>query len=157
MNGFCVSMDLEDYSLPSWSDQPAGVLACLQWIFSSKLLNPKDDGSFILASLTNKSHQIYSRILLGPCFAVVVYVEAWWAILNVQLSYKPPSSCRVWPRQFILLKKFMALVVPGRGFRKGVILRGRQLNCRFSCGSPVMPEKKRGCNGRFCPWNQTEE
>ena len=51
-------------------------------------------------------------------------------MLNVHLSYKTPSSWRIlfWsgvpPRQFSHLKKFMALVFPGGGFRKGEIIQG---------------------------------
>ena len=46
-------------------------------------------------------------------------------MLNVHLSYKPPSYWRIlfWsgvhPRQFSKLKKFRALVVPSGTFRKG--------------------------------------
>ena len=53
--------------------------------------------------------------------------------MNVHLSYKPTSSCRIlfqyggYPRQFNLLKKFRAMVVPGGGCRKGIIIQGRQL------------------------------
>ena len=59
-------------------------------------------------------------------------------MLNVHLSYNPPSSWRIFlwsgvlPRQFSCLKKFRSMVVPDRGCRKGVILQGRQLKCRFS-------------------------
>ena len=54
-------------------------------------------------------------------------------MLNMHLSYKSLSSCRIlfwsgWrPRQFSRLKKCRALMVPGGGFRKGVIIQGRQL------------------------------
>ena len=50
-------------------------------------------------------------------------------MLNVKLSYKHTSSWRIlfwsggYPRQFSPLKKFGALVVPGGGFRKGIILQ----------------------------------
>ena len=69
-------------------------------------------------------------------------------MLNVNLSYNPTSSWRIlfryggYPRQFSRLKKFRALVVPGGGCRKGIILQGGQIERRFSCGSPVMPDKK---------------
>ena len=55
------------------------------------------------------------------------------------------------------MKKFRALVVPVVGFRKGIIIQGRKLKCRFSCGRPVMPDKKKGCNGSNCTCTQTEE
>ena len=51
-------------------------------------------------------------------------------MLNVQLSYKPPSSWRALlrsggrPRQFSRLKKFRDLMVPGGGCHKGVIPQG---------------------------------
>ena len=41
----------------------------------------------------------------------------------------------------------MALVFPGKGYRKEVILQGGQLKRRFFCISSVMPEDKRGCTG----------
>ena len=50
-------------------------------------------------------------------------------MLNIHLSYNPPSSCRIMfrsggvPRQFSRLKKFRALVVPSRGCHKGIILQ----------------------------------
>ena len=50
--------------------------------------------------------------------------------MNIHLSYKPPSSWRMlfqsggYPRQFIHLKFFRALVVPGGGCHKGVIIQG---------------------------------
>ena len=50
-------------------------------------------------------------------------------MLNVHLSYNPPSSCRIlfryggYPMQFSRIKKFSALVVPGGGRRKGIILQ----------------------------------
>ena len=53
--------------------------------------------------------------------------------MNMHLSYKPPSPCRImfWsggrPRQFSHQKNFRYLVVPSGGFRKGKILQGRQL------------------------------
>ena len=54
-------------------------------------------------------------------------------MFNVQLSYKPPIYCRILfqsrgrPRQFIGMKILRALVVPGGGFREGVVLQGKQL------------------------------
>ena len=65
-------------------------------------------------------------------------------MLNVHLIYKPHGSLRIlfWsegiPRQLSRLKRFRDLVVAGGGFRKGVILKWRQLKRRFSCGRPVM-------------------
>ena len=157
MKGYCESLELEESGITSQSDQPAGVLACPQQSFSIKLLTPKYDGSFILAILTIRSHQVNSRILLGPCFAVVMYVETWWPMLNFNLSYKPPSSWRIlfWSgihtRKFSCLKNFRVLVVPGGGCHKGIIIQGRQLKRRFSCGMPVRPDKKRGCNRSIYP------
>ena len=52
-------------------------------------------------------------------------------MLSIHLSYRPPSYWRIffcsvgYPRHFSHLKKFRA--VPVRGFRKGIILQGRQL------------------------------
>ena len=51
-------------------------------------------------------------------------------MLNVHLSYKPPSSWRVLfrsegrPRKFIILKMGISLVVPEWGLRKELILQG---------------------------------
>ena len=50
--------------------------------------------------------------------------------------------------------------VPGgtrRGLTKGIILQGGQLKRRFYCGSPVIPDKKRGCNGIVYLCTQIEE
>ena len=50
-------------------------------------------------------------------------------MLNVHLSYKPPISWRIlfWSegrsRQFSWLKSFRSLVVPGGGWRKGIIIQ----------------------------------
>ena len=41
-------------------------------------------------------------------------------------------------------EKFRALVFPGCGCCKGIILLGRQLKHRFSFVIPVMPDNKRG-------------
>ena len=101
--------------------------------------------------------------LRGPFFAVVVHNETRLPLLNVNLSYKSPSSRRIlflsggYPSQFSCLEKFMDLMVPGWGCRKGIIIQGRHLKCRFYCGRPVMPEKKRECNGSVCPCTPTEE
>ena len=51
-------------------------------------------------------------------------------MLNEHLSYNPCSSCSIifctegYPMKFSCLKKFMALVFPGRGCHKGIILQG---------------------------------
>ena len=51
-------------------------------------------------------------------------------MLNMQLSYKPPSPWRIMflsrglPRKFSCLKKFRALVVPVGGCCKGIIIQG---------------------------------
>ena len=82
--------------------------------------------------------------------------------MNMNPSYQAPSPLRVmfwsggFPRQFSCLKKFKSLVVPGGGCCKGIIIHGRQLKHRFSCGRPVMSEKKRGCNGSVYPCTHTE-
>ena len=73
----CVSVKLKESGLTSWSDQPEVVWACPKQSFYAKLLTPKDGGSFVLGSLTNRSHEVNSRSLFFPCFAVVVYVETW--------------------------------------------------------------------------------
>ena len=52
--------------------RPRGALAYPHQIFSTKIQTPKDNSSFALASLTNRSHQVSSRILLGPCFVSCV-------------------------------------------------------------------------------------
>ena len=119
-----------DPGITSRYDQPVGTLSWSQQNFSSKILTLKDNIIFILESLTNWSHQVNSRSLLGPCLAVVVYDETWWPMLNVQLSYKLPSSWSILiqygicPRQFSLLKKFRALVFPRGGYHKEIIVQG---------------------------------
>ena len=149
--------------LTSYSDQPVGYSAYPQRSFLAKLLTPKGSGSFILEILTNRSHWVNLRSLISPCFAVIVYNETWWSMLNIHLSYNPTTSWRILfhsggcPRQFSRLKKFRALVVPGGGWHKGIILQWRQLKCRFSCGRQVMPEKKRRCNRSVCKSTQTKE
>ena len=51
-------------------------------------------------------------------------------MLNVNLSYKPTSYWRILfrsggnPMQLSCLEIFRALVIPGGGFRKGIILQG---------------------------------
>ena len=50
-------------------------------------------------------------------------------MLNPHQSYKPPSSWSImfwsgiYPRQFICMKKFRSLVIPGGGCRKGIIIQ----------------------------------
>ena len=76
-------------------------------------------------------------------------------MLNIHLSYKAPSSCRVLfssgggPSQFSRLINFRSLVVPGGGCQKGVIIQGRHLPSAlmFTCNSPVMLENKGGVMG----------
>ena len=98
-----------------------------------------------------------------PVFCSYVYDETWWPMFNVHLNYKPPSSWRVlyWskgiPRQFTRLKRFRYLVVPGGGCCKGIILQGRQLKCRFSCGGTITLEKKRECKGIVYKCTHIEE
>ena len=54
-------------------------------------------------------------------------------MLNLNLSHKPPSSCRILflsggrARQFSCLKKFRSLVVTGEGFLKRIIIQGSQM------------------------------
>ena len=54
-------------------------------------------------------------------------------MLNINLSYKPPSSWMIFfrsgghPRQFSCLKRFRDLVVPGGSCRKVIILQWSQL------------------------------
>ena len=97
-----------------------------------------------MVSLTDRSHRLNLRSLLRPCFAVVVYNE---------LSYKPTSSWRIfswsglYSMQFSILKTFRSVVSPGGCCHKGVVLQGRQLKRRFSCGSPLVLDKKRGITG----------
>ena len=76
-------------------------------------------------------------------------------MLNVQLSYKPPISWRtlfwsgVRPGKFSCLKKSRELVVSGGGFYKGITFQGRQQKRSFSCGIPVILEKKRSVTGAY--------
>ena len=155
-------MEIKYYGIVSLSDQPSVVLACPQQILSGNILTPKYDGSLILDILTNRSHWVNSKILLVNIFTVVVYDETGWTILNEHLSYKPTSYWGVlfWsgvcPRQFSRLKRFRALVVPGGGCHKWIILQGGQIKRRFSCGRPFIIEKKSGCNWSVYPCTHTE-
>ena len=78
-------------------------------------------------------------------------------MLNVHLSYKPPSYWGILFRsggiisKFGCMKKFRDLVVLSGGCHKGVILQRRYLKRRFYFGRPFMPDNKRGCNGSVCP------
>ena len=78
-----------------------------------------------MVSITNRSHQVSSRSMLGLCFVVVLHDEILLPMLNVHLSYKPSSSWRIlfwsggYPRQFNHLKMFRVMVVPG-----GAAVRG---------------------------------
>ena len=96
--------------LTSLSDKLVGVSAYLKWIFFSNLLTPEGRGSFTLESLTNIIQWVNLIIQIIPCFTVVVYNETWWSMLNINLSYKPPSSLRItirsggYPRNFSRLK-----------------------------------------------------
>ena len=56
----------EESGLTSWSDQLAFTSAGLQRSLYSNILTPKCGGSFILASLTNRSHQVDLKSLRGP-------------------------------------------------------------------------------------------
>ena len=57
--------------------------------------------------------------------------------MNMHLSYKPPSYCRIQfrsggiPRQFSHMKIFRSLTYPGGACFKGIILQGRQLPSGF--------------------------
>ena len=109
-----------------------------------------------MAGLTNRSHRVNLRSLLGPCFEVVVYNETWGPMLNLHLSYKPPSSWRIlfcpgwFPKQFIRLNFSGPWWSPAGAAVRGYIIQGRQLKRRFSCGRPIMPEKKSECNRSVC-------
>ena len=69
----CVSLDKKESGLTSRSDHPAGIFQCPYQSVSASLINQKDGGSFILASLTNRSHQLNSIIMFSPYFSVVEY------------------------------------------------------------------------------------
>ena len=96
-------------------------------------------------------------------FFSCVYGETWWSMLKVHLSYKHTIYWRLmfWyggrTRQFSRLEIIRALVVPGRGCHEEVITQGRQVKRRFSCGRPLILDKKRGCNRSVCTCTQTEE
>ena len=64
-------MELEEYGIISWYDQPAGVSACPHQIFSKKLLPPKGGGNFTLAILFNISYQADLRILHRLWFVLI--------------------------------------------------------------------------------------
>ena len=118
--------------------QPVGAPAYPQRSFSAKVYTPKVYGSFILESLIKISHQVNSRSLFDLCFTVVLYNKTRWSMLNVHLSYKPPSFWSIFwsgerPSKLIFLKIFRFLVVPGGGLRKGIIIQGVCLKHRFSC------------------------
>ena len=61
--------------LTSRSDQPVGASAYPYKNLSTNLLTPKDGGSFILESLTNRSQKVNLISLCGPCFISCVYDE----------------------------------------------------------------------------------
>ena len=77
-------------------------------------------------------------------------------MLNVHISYKPPSYWRILffyeglPRQFNCLKRVRYLVVHREGFRKGIIHQGSHVKLSFYFVGPVMLDYKRGCNGILC-------
>ena len=113
--------------LAVWSNSRIIILPTAKLLW--KYINPKDNGSFILESLTNRSHQVNPRSLLGTSFEVVVYNETGWPMLNVHLIYKPPSSWRILfrsggiPMQFIFLKKGSWYIPEGSVIR-GWVFRG---------------------------------
>ena len=125
------------YAWHSRYDQPLISSDLPKWSFSAKILNPKDGNSFISESLTNRSNQVKTISLLVPCLTVVVYGETGRPMLNLHLNYKPTSFWKIlfwcgWcPRQFSRLKHFRDMVVPGKGFCKGITIQGRQLKHRF--------------------------
>ena len=61
--------------LNSRSDKSLGDSDYSYQRLSANILHPKYSGSFILESLTNRSHQVNSIILCGPCFAVVCLIK----------------------------------------------------------------------------------
>ena len=73
----CLTLDLT-----SRYDQPVGASYYSQWSFSANLLTPKDGGSSTLEILTNRSHQVDSRILCSPCF-----------VLKILCKMKPGGQC----------------------------------------------------------------
>ena len=54
---------------------PIGALEYPHPRFSTKLLTPKYGSRFILESLNNRSHQVNSIIMIGPCFAVACTIK----------------------------------------------------------------------------------
>ena len=128
-----------------------------------KAINTKVSQYLFLGESNQKKSPGEFNKLSRPVFCSCLYNETWWPMLNVHLSYKPPSSYRILfryggrPRQFSYLKIFRSLVVPIGRCHKGVIMQWRLMKRRFSCGRPVMLEKKRGCSGSICPCIQTEE
>ena len=83
-------------------------------------------------------------------------------MLNVHLSYKPHISCRILfqygviPSKFSHQVKFRALVIPGRGFCKGIIIQD------VLAPTGVLTNEqskfiKSVFNGSFYPYNHTEE
>ena len=77
-------------------------------------------------------------------------------MVNVHLSYKRPSSCRILfrseerPSQFSCLKRFRSLKDPVEVCCKGINIHGRQLPSDFTCNRTAMIENNRGCNGSVC-------
>ena len=75
--------------------------------------------------------------------------------MTVHLSYKPPSSWRVlflsggYPRNFSRLKKFRALVVPGKGLRKGVIIQGIMTSTGVLTNIQSSLRRKGGVTGAY--------
>ena len=65
----------EEPSLTSRYDQIVLISECLHQRFYEKLLTPKYVNSFILVSLTNRSHQVNIRRVISPCFALVLCDE----------------------------------------------------------------------------------
>ena len=114
--------------LTSRHDQAVGASDYLKKILYEKILNPKDGGSFILASLTNIRHQVYSRIILILCFTVAVYDKTGWPMLDMHLSYNPPSSWGILfrsegiPKKFSYKKNSRHLLIPGGCLRKKTIM-----------------------------------
>ena len=60
----------EEYGLTSLSDQLVGTSAYPKRILFANQSNPKYISIFIFASITRRSHQAKSRIMLGLCFKV---------------------------------------------------------------------------------------
>ena len=61
------------HKLTSRSDQTVVASSYLQQNLTARTLTPNYVGSFIFASLANRIHQVNSRSLIGPGFAVFVY------------------------------------------------------------------------------------